>query len=569
MSEPVRAPQTKCEALEMANLTNDRIAALANLYQPYLLFDPMERFFPVAAEEWLDHQATERWDRPPTHERGSAVLTVQKTAAAFSTADVSAGKDAPGGGPLKLSAAPPDGIGQPFPFDPKNQDLFLDCAGWDDTTSEVASGQPAFTTGSIGYLDKLFRDLANTMNSSIPTDTPSPKPVFDFSRVTAPTIYAEVEWAGRYPRLDQARVARSGDPPDFPGTLGGQPGTGGPLTALDSYLAFNYYFFYPAMEPSPGTTPDPDTSRNREGQWEAVSIFVKADPDFAHADPSGRPDFAGLGPSDHLFKIPRFAVYSRGYALGDDNYSPLAAAVRPWRDPLGRPAMLVASVDSHPIVYVAAGSHKNLFAIAATVTTGQTQPDPALNTTGGALMGAGGTMAGICLAFLPPPLTVGGVVCLVIAGIIFLIGLILFLLSFLLEPDPPVTESPQSSAPGTDIARDGGPAGIPAGVGSPPSPPGLPPSSLVATSLRVINRFGFGPTPPVNIYPPSAGDVELPFWWLFPGRWGVRVMNRAAGDWDSGTRRTDAFERSRGYWNTYQLVGFLGDAARSQDGIAP
>jgi hypothetical protein len=59
----------------------------------------------------------------------------------------------------------------------------------------------------------------------------------------------------------------------------------------------------------------------------------------------------------------------------------------------------------------------------------------------------------------------------------------------------------------------------------------------------------------------------MPSWWSYPGRWGVRVMNRAGGQWDSGTRRVDDSERSRGYWNTYQLVSFLSDPARAVDGI--
>src|SRR5438876_11815028 len=93
----------------MTNMTNQRIAALAELYQPYLLFDPMERFFPAVAEEWLDHQAKERWVPvpPPTHERGTAVLLVQRTATSFSDGDVRAGSHAPAGGPLQFSAAQP------------------------------------------------------------------------------------------------------------------------------------------------------------------------------------------------------------------------------------------------------------------------------------------------------------------------------------------------------------------------------------------------------------------------------------------------------------------------------
>ena len=172
--------------------------------------------------------------------------------------------------------------------------------------------------------------------------------------------------------------------------------------------------------------------------------------------------------------------------------------------------------------------------------------------------------------FLPEPLIskAAMAICLVIAAIILLIGLILFILSFILEPAPPVTETPQSGQSATDVARDGGPSAIPPGAGAAPSPPGLPPSSAVGTNLRIISRYMFALTPaPTSSYPPAPGLLEMPSWWMFPGRWGVRVMNRVSGQWDSGTRRTDAFERSRGYWNTWQLVAFLGDLTRAFDGI--
>jgi hypothetical protein len=566
----------------MPNLKDPAIVQLLSLFEPYLFFDPMERLFPVVAEEWLDHQATEKWTASVTHQRGTAALIVQNAATSFGSTDVKAGSDAPSGSALQLASTPPNGIGQPFTFDPSTQDLFLDCAGWDDTLSEVSAGDPAFTSGSIDYLDKLFRGLANVMNPSIPTASPDPAPKFDFARSTSPSIYAELEWAGRYPMLDQQRSKQTGDMPDFPNSIGNQnPSQPGPLSALNNYLVLNYYLFYPAMETSPVAAANPDVSRIREGQWEAISIFLKGDPDFGTTDPNGRPDFPftivppNLGEQGQTLRIrgltPRFAVYSQGYKLGDDNLAPLDAEVRPWVDPLSRSSREVEKFITNPLAYVSAGTHKNFFSVVATVTTGQSQPDPALNTTGGVTTGAAGTLAGVCLGLLaaPTPITWAAcVVCLIVAAVIFLIGLILFLLSFLFHTDPPVTESPQSSQPGTDVARDGGPAATPQGSGTLSGPPGLPPTAVVPITLRLISRYGFDTTPPVSTYPlPSSGVVEMPSWWIFPGRWGVRVMNRASGQWDSGTRRVDAFERSRGYWNAYQLVQFLGDPERATDGI--
>jgi hypothetical protein len=253
--------------------------------------------------------------------------------------------------------------------------------------------------------------------------------------------------------------------------------------------------------------------------------------------------------------------------FGDDNSAPLAAEARPWKDPLNRAGMSVTALKSHPFAYVSAGTHKNFFEIVATTTTGPTQPDPVLNTTGGAFMGAAGTAAGVCLGLAPPPLTVACIVCLIIAAVVFLIGFILWLLSLILHTDPQVSESPQSSAPGTDVARDGGPAAPPPGVNV-QGPPGLPPTSQVQVNLRLISRFKFDPTAPVTTYPLLAPNVfEMPSWWEHSGRWGVRIMNRLSGQWDSGTRRVDEFERSRGYWNTYQLLSFLNDSERASDGI--
>ena len=553
----------------MANMLDPKIVELAQGYVPVFFFDPLERFFPSAAEEWLTHTAPELWNASSTHQRGTAVLTAALNSTAFTPVDVKAGSDAPAGGVITLDAAAPNGIGQTFPVTTKH-DLFLDCAGWDDTTSEIMTGSQGYTEGSIDYLDKLFRGLANAMNpGGIPIDAPSPPSKFAVPRLASPTVYCEVEWAGRYPRVDQARAMKNGGPQDFPSQIG-PPATGAPglLTALDAYVVLTYYVFYPAMEPPPAAQPDPDASRNREGQWEAISIYLKGREDVEHTDADGRPDILGIGVSQDLFTIPKFAVYSRGYNLGDDNSAPLAAEARPWADPMNRPNMSVKAINSHPWVYVAAGTHRNYFDVVATTTTGPSQPNPVLNPTGGAVMGAAGTAAGVCLGLAPPPLTVACIVCLIIAAVVFLIGLILFILSFILRDDPPVTETPQSSAPGSDVARDGGPASPPPGVNV-QGPPGLPPTAQVGANLRIVSRYKFDPTAPVTTYPlPAPGVVEMPSWWNYPGRWGVRVMNRADSQWDSGARRVDNFERSRGYWNTYQLVSFLSDPARAVDGIA-
>lgn len=547
----------------MANLTHQKIIQLLEQYEPVFFFDPTEQFFPSVAEEVLAHEATESWDNVPTHQRGTAVLLAALASAAYDASDVKAGVDDPHGAPLTFNGTPPEGIGQPFGYNSAKNDLFLDCAGWYDTASFAGADAAAYTTGSIDYLQNLFSALGHAMNDTIPDTTPSPPPSFSVPRTTSPTIYAELEWAGRYPVLDQDRVNQIGGQNDFPLQSDGSDNPL-PFSALDDYLALTYHLFYPAMEPSPVSPATPD-ERYREGQWEAVTIFLKGDPDFGVTDKNGRPDFVFSVGKTAL--TPRFLAYSRGYSLGDDNFNPLGATVQPW--PGGTTASQALVLQSSPMVYVTAGTHKNLYGLEAMVTPGTSTPNPVLNSTGQVVMGAAGILAGVCLAYAgyavapasttPPTLAAllaAAAVCLIISLVIFIIGLILFLLSFLFPDTTPQTETPQSSQPGTDVARDDGPATAPGGVSSSTA------SSVVTPTLRLISDYAFDPTPPISTYPlpappPATGAVEMPSWWEFAGRWGVRVTPTASGSWDSGSRRTDPFGRSRAYWNSYQLVQYV------------
>ncbi len=554
--------------------SNDTMVALGKAFAPFLLFDPSERFFPVAAEEVLDHESTEPWPDATTHERGTAVLNVARAATVFSDADVVAGAHTPAGHRLTLDANPPNGIGQPFGFDPSVRDVFLDVGGWEDAPDPGDPLAPRFTQGSAAYDDLLFRTLSHQLNPALPIDSPARTPSFTLPRSNQPTVYVECEWAGMYPRQDHDRVTRTGDHPDFPPAIGtSQHSADTVLTDLDTNIALTYYMLYPAMEPSPLV--NNDDSRRREGQWEAITVYLRGRPSD-HRDEQGRPEFslevvevppseAGPGHTEVVGAEARFIAYSRGYDHGADSDSPLKAEVRPLFN-VGNSDLAVSTFSNHALAYVTGGTHKNLFSTAAIIHTGDSQPNTTLNPLGGALMGAAGTAAGVCLGLAPPPLTPACIVCLIIAAVVFLIGLILFLLSLFLRDDPPVDEAPDPA--GADVARDGGAAALPPGQAQ-PHRPGVPPSGNGAGMiLRFINRFGFDPTPPVAAYPLPRPDVaELPSWWGFVGRWGVRTQNRPATSWDSGTRRTDAFGRSRGYWNTYRLIEFLNAPGRVTDGI--
>lgn len=566
---------------------NQNVVALALSYQPILLFDPSERFYPIAAEEFLNHRSTEPWN-PNTNERGSAVMLTDCNATSFDDVNVLAGSHFPAGDHLELSDSAPNGIGQLFSVNSSSQDLFLNVAGWDDAQSSSDPKDPRFTKGSLEYLDLLFRRVSNAMNPSIPLEETTPTPKFTIPRLKVPTVYAEVEWAGIYPRLDKERVDQVGGQRDFAPAIGnGAPSEDTTMHEFDSYIAVNYYLLYPAMEPA--LARDTDEIRKREGQWEAITVFLKSR-DLGDRlkmrnsrDGRQRPDFffssdvPGYGddgmvhvPGTTDFFEPRFVAYSQGYGNGADIDSPLSAEVR------------FVTPDSFffnrsPLVYVSAGLHKNLFDIAAQVTTGDSPPDPTLNTVGGAMMGFGGSAFGVCISITTicpagGPLTVAGcVACWGGAAAIFLIGLILFILSYFFKSDPPVTEAPNPSS--TDLARDGGGQALPAGYGTLKKPGVSPVGRSVSAQIRVIDRFGFDPTPPITSYPlpstttPENPIVEMPTWWDFTGRWGVRVVHRATSEWDNGTRRVDNFGRSRGYWNTYNLMKFIADSERSNDGI--
>ena len=61
------------------------------------------------------------------------------TDTSYAASNVLAGVDDPNGSPLTFDSSA-TGIGQAFPFNSSQQDLFLDCAGWNDTTTEVQLG---------------------------------------------------------------------------------------------------------------------------------------------------------------------------------------------------------------------------------------------------------------------------------------------------------------------------------------------------------------------------------------------------------------------------------------------
>ena len=98
--------------------------------------------------------------------------------------------------------------------------------------------------------------------------------------------------------------------------------------------------------------------------------------DFGTEDPQGRPDFPFTiiddphkNPTGQIRGLtPRFLAYSQGYSLGDDSFNPLSAEVRPWPGTPGAASNMPVSIafGTHPMAFVTAGAHRNLFSIDAT-----------------------------------------------------------------------------------------------------------------------------------------------------------------------------------------------------------
>jgi len=512
------------------------IGDLARRFEPVIRFDQFERWFPVQAETWVSHCSPEDWSSATAHKRGTAIMRTPGRPNQFGTDDVVGGCASGSNTRLALQRTQdPHAIGNPAyeTFNPLEEDLFLDFAGWDNTAS--------YSEGSRAYLASVFSTLGAALSPGTITPVPvsglDPPPDFGPAPPTArPTVYAEVDWGGTYARVDRRRADNSGEPRDFPDDR--------TESLLANYVAVTYHYLYAATELPDGVTTPEASVFKREAQWEAITVFLRGDPGPVDRN-LGRPrDFSGLRP--------RFVVYSQGYRRSDDR--PVTRAeCRPWDS--GRSATLDIEKDGeHPVAYVTAGSHKHLFHPHAGTSTTTTTYNPWLVGAGSVLVSAAGVVAvGCAVATLAPPVAV---VCWTVAAALFVIGLFLLLLSLIFKSKQTTTQDPTPQGEERDFSRGSGPAGTPS-AGSPGTTggSGVPAgaSGAVPFELRIVD--GFGLTPPGEDFPPS-GACERPSWWDFSGRWGVKIIELTGNSWDSGSRRVDEGGRSRAYWNTYKIVEF-------------
>jgi hypothetical protein len=525
----------------MAEMNCQTLTDLARRFQPVLRFHPSERIFPALAEAWLSACSGESWGAGGAKFRGTALMRAATGDTAFGDPSF-----------VRASCAGGAGVGSPIDDDRGNanndignpdyahpadmQDAFLDFGGWDDPVG--------FSTCSPAYLAEVFSGLGSAINPTAVTEVPLDRltstaapTTFGTAQPKQPTVYAEVEWAGMFPRIDKNRP---GEQKDF-----AHPDND-VFKGLDSYVAVTYYYLYPSVEPPPKSA---EGVRKLEGQWEAITVFLKGDQGGAGAGKRPR-DFSGLEP--------RFVTYSRGFDNVDS--TPLPASCRPWDDQ----TLPVEKDGEHPIAYVSAGTHRNFFVLdegsmtnngatgGSTVITATNIGTP--NPLGSYIMMGGAAL--IAASVFAGPF---GPAVLILGIIVFVIGLLV--LAFTGGQAPPAPEDPPKNEPTQpgqeDVATDGtGPAGVPPGTAKPTQA-----SGSVDFTLRVIDRF-YGDL--FGGFPPAGGSCELPPWWDYGGRWGVKLGDPNSPGWDSGSRRADRFERSRGYWNARELVWFVSQNPKFQ-----
>jgi hypothetical protein len=532
---------------------------LAEAYHPFVRYADAERFFPALAEAWLQHASAAPWPPrrddasalwlgqivPPEtgfdwHRRGTGVCRADD---AVSHVEVLGGIPNADDRPLVLEDRPgdPDSITRYRGIDGKH---FLDFAGWIADIGTEIHGR----AGDVEYLSRAFSELAAAMNPSRPwepVELMAHLPTFWIPQPPTPTVYCEARRASDFTAVSESLTEK-----DFPPMTSPRP--------LDRFLVLTYHYLYPAREASGGEP----AVRVKEGQWEAVSLFFET---------AGEPD-----EELHFHEPPVAIVVSQGTDAGGPK--PHATDFRRWTD-VTRPK----EAPTHPIVFSALGTHRFFFE----ATSGQ----PWVPGSGGApLAPQGGSYDNNSEFPGWESVLVGG---LIVAAILAAIGLwilalivailvILFwLLSLLLDACNDDSENPANPMPSNPEAQGDGPqggdpaeppapgAGAPDGsAGGPGGTPGGSPvyglpntgsptgANTVSFDVRFIDRIGRREgddrRPRFTPYP-SPEPCELPTWWDFSGRWGVRVAPGLSGTWASGDQRVDEHGRSWGYWHTLRF----------------
>lgn len=591
-------PRRPREENEWVRADCDAVQELAQAYAPTLAFSEEERFFPILAESWLSHSSYGQWpsDEPdgmshllPTDgaNRGTALIETETDG---DTLDVNRVAGAPNhaGRPLQLTTdtSDPHAIGRPDRRGEAGTDLSLVFGGW---------SEPDRTAGDEGYLASVFSEFAGAMNptDAIEWDDP-PRPTWPTMWVPqppTPTVYAEVEWTGRFPDIDEA-----GDLGDF------APGADDrDNTRLDGYLQITYHYLFPMRRPGDTEAPEGEQVARSESQWQAATVvFETRRETHKELNEEGRPE--GL-----QFREPPVAV-----VLSHQLDADTKAEVVGWEDD-GLERFQLESADSEreyastsPIVYVGRGTHSFF---PEPVDGGNPYTDDGDEAESGAedlgtdefedeggvggfllallvilaallVLAALAVAAWALLAALSAVLAVAAIVVLAVLAILTIIAGLAWLEDWFdndgKEPHrrsaneeatgdgsagaPPPTETDGSRGPSGDQRDSGGhddpsregsvvdSGGYASGVGGPRG------HNAASFDVRVVDRVN--PHDETG-FPPPPGNCERPTWWAFTGNWGAPVSVREDAGWTWGPQRVDEHGRSWSYWHAVVFDQYL------------
>jgi hypothetical protein len=379
--------------LEIADLQD-----FVSVRMPEFHFSRFEQCFPSDADAWLQRGFTTAWTAGGSNP-GVAIFAVDPAATTFSEADVVAGCHHPTDHLIALGTGGPDDIAG-FVEPPPGKVWFIDVSGWAPAGSATTVD---YTQGSMDRAAQFAAPLSHALNPGAVMATAGDIMVAgSLTQDTNPRIYVEVDWAGAMPRLDHANGTGDFAP-------GGTPSSPTFRTDFDNLLVVTYYLFYPFTEVDLSTETTGGTSgRNREGQWEAVSLYFTGLADTSTLDAAGRPQFPFPNmPPDQAAEdppLPLFAAYSQGTFIDDPTLSDARKLEPP--DPAfpvefggtdGGDTVTPGSLR----VFVSAGTHKNLYTTDEHLTTTTGPPDAGDAALASTLGSIGGGVLGACGATGP------------------------------------------------------------------------------------------------------------------------------------------------------------------------
>jgi hypothetical protein len=482
-----------------------------------------EAFYPVDPEGWVSHRADASEVVPPVnnpHHRGTALHRWRAGIPGVTWDNWRSIPPHIGAGNITDDATA-SGIGSPeFKSQPNKTsvsdpegDWFLDFGGWSDPAAK--------TYGQMNYAWKFYTDKVYGA-LGLPASGAPKEPAPPLNTPPAPANFvpnssalrASVEFAPLEKVLSELLDVVL--PADLAEIEQGQSKIQGLADRLSEFQALTYYLFYPGYVPPDG--------KLMEGQWEAISLFLK--------------DTGGGNP------VAEFASYSQGYR-GGIFPMPLAAC------------KAIADMElqgEHPVAYVAQGSHANYF----TPRGSEQSVDPGVHWGAALGYGAAGTVAAVGVGLITLgllstpvgwPLVLAGLACLFLA---LLIAVLTWL--FTKDDEAPTPPPYDQGARPNDVHEGNGASGGGQAVGTADSPPPAAGSAAADGKVPFVIRV----VAPYLDKPDRRG--EPPSWWGYAGRWGVCVddpIAAAASGWGNGTWRRWPDGYTLTHRNVEALVDYL------------